>query len=72
MGAHRRVWAKFNQGRALAILTVHYRQDGTLSFRQALEQAKAEIRSMAEAEVAHFVTHFFSDSALAQLAQAAA
>jgi hypothetical protein len=57
--AQRQAWARFNQGRALAILTVQYRQEGA-AFRQALEQAKAEVWSMSEAETALLVVDFFS------------
>jgi hypothetical protein len=57
--ARRQVWVKFNQGRALAILTVQYRQEGA-AFRQALEQAKTEVRSMSEAETVLLVVDFFS------------
>ena len=71
MDIHRQVWAKFNRGRALAILTVLYRQSGNTTFRQALEQAKAEVRSMSEAEIAYMVVNFFTDPAEAQMLNAA-
>ena len=71
MGIHRQVWAKFNQGRALAILTVQHRQEGA-AFREALKQAKAEVRSMSEAEGAYMVTEFFTESATTQVAHATA
>ena len=68
----RLLWAKFNQGRILAILTVLYRQEENTTFRQALLQAKAEVRSMSEAEVAQMVVDFFSEPAEAQMMNAAA
>jgi hypothetical protein len=58
--AQRQAWARFNQGRALAILTVQNRQDENTSFRQALERAKSAVRSMSKAEIAHLVVDFFS------------
>ena len=70
--AERQVWAKFNQGRILAILTVLYRQEENTTFRQALLQAKAEVRSMSEAEVAQMVVDFFSEPVEAQMANASA
>lgn len=57
----RLLWAKFNQGRILAILTVLYRQEENTTFRQALLQAKAEVRSMSAAEVTQMVVDFFSE-----------
>ena len=69
--AERQVWAKFNQGRILAILTVLYRQEDNTTFRQALLQAKAEVRSMSEAEVAQMMVDFFSEPVEAQMVDAA-
>lgn len=71
MAGSRQVWAKFNQGRALAILTVQYRQGGN-PFREALEQAKAEVGSMSEAEIAYMVTEFFTGPIKTQVAHATA
>jgi hypothetical protein len=70
--AERKVWAKFNQGRILAILTVLYRQEENTTFRQALLQAKAEVRAMSGAEVAQMVVNFFSEPIEAQMMNAAA
>jgi hypothetical protein len=72
MLGYRQVWATYDRGRALAILTVQYRQTGDTTFRQALEQAKAEVRSMSEAEIAYFVVNFFTELDEAQVVNAAA
>ena len=72
MVVHRQVWMTYDRGRALVILTIEYRQDGNMTFRQALEQAKAEVRSMSEAEIACLVVNFFSESSEDQVVNAAA
>ena len=72
MVGYRQVWATYDRGRALAILTVQYRQSGNTTFRQALEQAKAEVRSMSEAEIAYMVVNFFTELDEAQVVNAAA
>ena len=72
MAGYRQVWATYDRGRALAILTVQYRQTGDTSFRQALEQAKAAVRSKSEAEIAYFVVNFFAELVEAQVVHAAA
>jgi hypothetical protein len=59
MGLHRRAFASFNRGRAIAILTVKYRQAGNLAYRPAFKQAKSEVQAMSDAEVAYFVVDFF-------------
>lgn len=71
MVVYRQVWATYDWGRALAILTVQYRQNGNTTFGLALEQAKAEIRSMSEAEIAYLVVNFFSELDDAQVVNAA-
>ncbi len=69
---YRQVWAKFNYGRVLAILTVLYRQEENTTFRQALEQAKAAVKAMSEAEIAQMVVEFFTGPDDAQPVNAAA
>lgn len=71
MVVSRQIRATYNRGRALAILTVQYRQDEQTTFRQALEQAKAEVSSMSEAEIAQMVVEFFNESAQYQAVSAA-
>ena len=72
MGLHRRAYAAFNRGRAIAILTVACRQGGNLAYRLAFDQAKAEVQAMSEAEVAHFVVDFFSQTDRGQVGVAVA